>query len=121
MSKPTDMHRAFATEAPLVASHNYVAKRTAGFQQETVRLDDGTSLPYYVYEGPMDTPMVDKRTYKLIRLANDLEALIIHDPEADKASAAMDVRVGHLSDPEGLYGMAHFCEHLLFLLSLIHI
>ena len=115
MSKPTDMHRAFATEAPLVASHNYVAKRTAGFQQEKVRLDDGTSLPYYVYEGPMDTPMVDKRTYKLIRLANDLEALIIHDPEADKASAAMDVRVGHLSDPEGLYGMAHFCEHLLFL------
>lgn len=27
----------------------------------------------------------------------------------------MDVRVGHLSDPEDFQGLAHFCEHLLFM------
>jgi len=27
----------------------------------------------------------------------------------------MDVNVGHLSDPQNLQGLAHFCEHLLFM------
>jgi hypothetical protein len=36
---------------------------------------------------------------RLVRLANGLEALVISDPEADKAAAALTVRVGHLSDP----------------------
>ena len=31
------------------------------------------------------------------------------------AAAAMDVQVGHMSDPEELPGLAHFCEHMLFL------
>lgn len=48
-------------------------------------------------------------------LENGLEALIIQDDKADKASAAMDVKVGHLSDPEDLQGLAHFCEHLMFM------
>lgn len=48
-------------------------------------------------------------------LENGLEVLVISDPKADKASAAMDVKVGHLSDPEDLQGLAHFCEHLMFM------
>lgn len=44
-----------------------------------------------------------------------MEALLISDPSTDKASAAMDVKVGHLSDPEDLQGLAHFCEHLMFM------
>jgi predicted Zn-dependent peptidase len=48
-------------------------------------------------------------------LENGLEALVISDPKCDKASAAMDVKVGHLSDPEDLQGLAHFCEHLMFM------
>ncbi|KAH9440810.1 hypothetical protein Pst134EA_032633 [Puccinia striiformis f. sp. tritici] len=55
------------------------------------------------------------RTYRIIRLKNDLQVILIHDPKTDKAAAAMDVNVGHLSDPENLQGLAHFCEHLLFL------
>jgi len=27
----------------------------------------------------------------------------------------MDVHVGHFSDPDGIPGLAHFCEHMLFL------
>ncbi|KAK4058930.1 metalloprotease [Microbotryomycetes sp. JL221] len=52
---------------------------------------------------------------KLIMLENGMEALLISDPNADKASAAMDVKVGHLSDPQDLQGLAHFCEHLMFM------
>lgn len=44
-----------------------------------------------------------------------MEVLLIHDPLTDKAAAAMDVRVGHLNDPEDLQGLAHFCEHLMFM------
>lgn len=43
------------------------------------------------------------------------QVLLIHDPKADKEAAAMDVRVGSLCDPPNLLGLAHFCEHMLFL------
>lgn len=48
-------------------------------------------------------------------LENGLEAIIVSDPKTDKAAAAMDVKVGHLSDPEDIPGLAHFCEHLMFM------
>ena len=44
-----------------------------------------------------------------------MKVMLISDPTADKASAAIDVKVGQLSDPEELPGLAHFCEHLLFM------
>jgi len=43
-----------------------------------------------------------------------MQVLLIHDPETDKASAAMDVGVGSLHDGD-VEGLAHFCEHMLFL------
>lgn len=55
------------------------------------------------------------RSGRLIMLENGMEALLISDPTTDKAAAAMDVKVGHLSDPEDLQGLAHFCEHLMFM------
>lgn len=63
----------------------------------------------------MEKPLLDNRSYRVIKLPNDLEALIIHDPDTDKASAAMDVNVGSFSDPEDMPGMAHAVEHLLFM------
>lgn len=57
----------------------------------------------------------DKREYRFIQLENRLEVLLVSDPETDKAAAAMDVHVGQLSDPDTLPGLAHFCEHMLFL------
>jgi hypothetical protein len=41
--------------------------------------------------------------------------LLISDPTTDKSAAALDVRVGHLSDPAELPGLAHFLEHMLFM------
>lgn len=57
----------------------------------------------------------DERKYKLVELSNKLTVLLISDPTTDKSSAAMDVRVGHLSDPDNAPGLAHFLEHMLFM------
>lgn len=73
------------------------------------------NLKYETFQIPIDQSPLDDRQYRLVRLANGLEAMLIHDPTTDKSTAAMDVKVGHLMDPAELPGCAHFCEHLLFL------
>lgn len=57
----------------------------------------------------------DKRNYRGLQLENGLKILLVSDPTTDKAAAAMDVNVGHMSDPWELPGLAHFLEHMLFL------
>ncbi len=57
----------------------------------------------------------DTREYRCIKLPNNFEALLIHDPTTDKASACIDVKVGSMSDPVVAPGLAHFLEHMLFL------
>ncbi|KAJ7565037.1 hypothetical protein O6H91_02G045200 [Diphasiastrum complanatum] len=59
-------------------------------------------------------PRNDKRSYRRAVLSNQLQVLLISDPDTDKAAASMDVHVGSFSDPEGLEGLAHFLEHMLF-------
>ena len=44
-----------------------------------------------------------------------LQVLLISDSQTDKSAAAMDVHIGYMSDPPELPGLAHFCEHMLFL------
>ena len=62
-----------------------------------------------VFLKAIEKPETDDRDYRLIRMQNGLRALLIHDPKADKAAAAMDVGVGHLSDPVGTYFFDPFC------------
>ncbi|XP_041998560.1 insulin-degrading enzyme-like 1, peroxisomal [Salvia splendens] len=62
-------------------------------------------------------PRNDKRDYRRILLKNNLQVLLISDAETDKCAASMDVRIGAFSDPEGLEGLAHFLEHMLFYAS----
>ena len=57
----------------------------------------------------------DERQYRYLTLTNGLACVLVSDPETDKAAAAMDVNVGHFSDPEDVPGLAHFLEHMLFL------
>jgi insulysin len=47
--------------------------------------------------------------------ANGLRILLISDTDADKAAASLNVDVGNFCDPTHLPGLAHFCEHMLFL------
>ncbi|XP_070539954.1 insulin-degrading enzyme-like [Ptychodera flava] len=57
----------------------------------------------------------DKREYRGLLLKNNMKVVLISDSTTDKSSAAMDVHVGCLSDPDNIPGLAHFCEHMLFL------
>jgi len=57
----------------------------------------------------------DRRSFRGAILPNGLRVLLASDPEATTAAAAMNVLVGYLSDPNALPGLAHFCEHMLFL------
>lgn len=63
----------------------------------------------------MEKPLLDNRSYRVIKLPNQLEILLVHDPDTDKAAAAMDVNVGSLSDPDDLQGTAHAVEHFCFM------
>ncbi|KAJ5575534.1 hypothetical protein N7535_002460 [Penicillium sp. DV-2018c] len=63
----------------------------------------------------LEKPELDDRSYRVIRLPNKLEALLVHDPATDKASAAVNVNVGNFSDEDDMPGMAHAVEHLLFM------
>ena len=57
----------------------------------------------------------DERDYRVVTLENGLTALLVSDPEADKAAVSLNVSVGSAQDPEDLAGLAHFLEHMLFL------
>ncbi|CAE7654494.1 Ide [Symbiodinium sp. CCMP2592] len=58
---------------------------------------------------------LDNREYKPITLRNGLRVLLCSDRAADRAAAALDVHVGYFNDPPAVQGLAHFCEHMLFL------
>ena len=72
-------------------------------------------MTYTTFEGTIQVPDIDSRKYEIITLSNSLRAIIVSDENADKAACAVDVGIGSLSDPADLEGLAHFCEHLLFL------
>lgn len=60
-------------------------------------------------------PLIDEREYKYLELPNRLKVLLIHDKNSEMASAALDVKAGSWNEPEAYPGLAHFCEHMLFI------
>lgn len=115
----TSSFRSLATAAPNEGVNSHAAQQLdslpTGWEIQSSLGSTTSPAPFAVYTKPLEMSSLDDRKYRLIRLENGLEAMVIHDPETDKSSAAMDVRVGHLSDPIELQGLAHFCEHLLFM------
>jgi insulysin len=61
----------------------------------------------------IETSAADDRKYRHFTLPNGLQCLVISDPTADKASAALDVHVGQYCDT--VPGIAHYLEHMLFM------
>lgn len=57
------------------------------------------AIPYQVFTKPIVKSEQDDRDYKIIQLQNGLQATLVHDINADKAAASLDVAVGHLYDP----------------------
>ncbi|KAH9928156.1 Metalloenzyme, LuxS/M16 peptidase-like protein [Fomitopsis serialis] len=69
---------------------------------EWERIASTASKPYYMFTMPIHKSRNDDRDYRVIQLDNGLQAML-------------DVSVGHLYDPDDMPGLAHFCEHLLFM------
>ena len=63
---------------------------------------------------PVQSPN-DEREYRLLTLDNEMQVLLISDPDTPKAAASLDVHVGSGDNPPGRGGLAHFLEHMLFL------
>jgi insulysin len=78
-------------------------------------LNNRTAPPPERVANSMERPALDNRSYRVVKLQNELEALLIHDPETDKASGALDVNVGSFSDTDDMPGLAHAVEHMLFM------
>jgi insulysin len=62
----------------------------------------------------LNPTLANRKTAK-IRLKNGLEAYIVSDPETDQSGASLAVEAGSWADPQEYPGMAHFCEHMLFM------
>jgi len=64
-----------------------------------------------------DKSKADARSYQLAELPNGLQVLNIQDARSRKAAVAIAIAVkaGAFDDPEDIPGLAHFCEHMLFL------
>lgn len=62
----------------------------------------------------------DNRSYRYITLRNKLRVLLVSDPQTYTAAACLAVAVGSFSDPDGIPGLAHFCEHMILLGSKKH-
>ena len=57
----------------------------------------------------------DDLDYGFTKLSNGLKVLLISDPETKVSSAALGVNIGSLVEKDDEEGLAHFCEHLLFM------
>ncbi|WP_372882557.1 insulinase family protein [Psychromonas sp.] len=67
----------------------------------------------------LDTKIIkspnDPREYQLIRLPNQLEVLLVSDPDLENSAAALSLPVGSMHNPDHQLGLAHYLEHMLFL------
>lgn len=115
----------YATLTDIMSSYTSLDPPSSPYEPSLCHLNPTTLPPGFEKTSPNATYSVflpqieqssnDDRAYRLIRLDNGLECMLVSDPKTDKSAAGISVRVGHLSDPENAQGMAHFCEHLLFM------
>ncbi len=91
----------------LISATTALMAATSPISSYTV-VPDASNLPILTPE------LADRKTLKL-RLENGLQALLISDPKADQSATAVSVGAGSWNDPSEYPGMAHFCEHMLFM------
>ena len=82
----------------------------ASSQQAPAQQREATRDASGIYVSPNDP-----REYGVVRLDNGLDVVVVSDPDADKAAAALNVHVGSMQNPDNQLGLAHYLEHMLFL------
>ena len=73
------------------------------------------SLLFVVASAPLAHSDEGERTYRKLALENGLRVVLASDATLNVSSASMAVGIGANADPEGVEGLAHFLEHMLFL------
>ena len=63
----------------------------------------------------VDSAALDPRSHRALILGNGMRVLLTSYPNAAKGAASLNVQVGYMTDPAEYAGLAHFCEHMLFL------
>ena len=61
------------------------------------------------------TPSLKDVQIKKLILCNGMKVFLVSDKQARQSSAALAVNVGSWNNPDEYLGMAHFCEHMLFM------
>ncbi|KAF9482803.1 insulin-degrading enzyme [Pholiota conissans] len=100
---------------PSIFSTPHIESMTTLANSDWTLVEKPGAIPYQVFTKPIVKSEQDDRDYRIIKLQNGLQATLVHDVNADKAAASLDVAIGHLYDPDDVPGLAHFCEHLLFM------
>lgn len=57
----------------------------------------------------------ETRTFRALKLNNDLLVMIVSDNSTDRAGYSISVNSGSMVERDDLNGLAHFLEHMLFL------
>jgi len=57
----------------------------------------------------------DWREYRCLELPNGVTIVLVHDDQSKTTAAAACVNAGAAADPRNFSGLAHFCEHMVFL------
>lgn len=113
ISKTVPINSVFLPANGLIQASAFVPHFTAMKGSEcTVMAKDCITLRY---EEDIVRSCEDKRLYRYLKLKNNLKVLLISDPTTDKSACSLDVHIGSMSDPWEIPGLAHFCEHMLFL------
>jgi hypothetical protein len=76
---------------------------------DVVSLREDRNLPTRILADDHDfiKPALDARKYRCIALSNNLQALLVSDPETDVEAAAVHIKAGHFDDPDTRAGLAH--------------
>jgi len=77
--------------------------------------DGGAAAPALTAQLIELKPKSDNRQYHFSRLSNGIQVVNVHDPKALSDAYSMAIEAGSLDDLENFPGLAHFCEHMLFL------
>ena len=68
-----------------------------------------------IYRSDITKSPNDDRSFRYIKLSNQLKVILIQDPETTKSYTTMHINVGSALDPKEFLGLAHFLEHILLL------
>merc|ERR1719428_2583780 len=60
-------------------------------------------------------PALDTREYQYAKFSNGLEVVAVQDAKTVSSGFSVAVEAGSYSYPKALPGLAHFCEHMVFL------